>query len=177
MTEAVLRWALLTPLMHCIWTGSTSMWDQLGEALMRDQTETRLADSVDAEIYFAESWRLLSPGSSDALTAVIHMTVLTWEQGRGVLLPFPVSHHSGPKVCLDMPFPAPLSPATPSTCLQKNHSSFTSHTSRDLWKDAAICFVVVSVNMYYVSENACFPQWIKGISGVTETEWKFHHAF
>lgn len=53
------------------------MWDQLGEALMRDQTETRLADSVDAEIYFAEGWRLLSPGSSDALTAVIHMTVLT----------------------------------------------------------------------------------------------------
>lgn len=71
----------------------------------------------------AESRRPLSPGSSDALTVVIHMAVLTCEQGHGVLLPFPVSHHSGPKVCLDMPFPAPLSPETPSTRLQKNHSS------------------------------------------------------
>lgn len=130
--------------------------------------KTKLADSVEAEIDHAESLCLLSPGSSDALTAVIHMTVLTWEQGRGVLLPFPVSHHSGPKVCLDMPFPAPLSPATPSTCLQKNHSSFKSHTSRDLWKDAAICFAVVGVNLYYISKDACFLQWIKSISGRVE---------
>lgn len=40
--------------------------------------ETKLADSVEAETDLAESRRrLLSPGSSDALTAVIHMTVLT----------------------------------------------------------------------------------------------------
>lgn len=39
--------------------------------------KTKLADSVEAETDLAESWRLLSPRSSDALTAVIHMTVLT----------------------------------------------------------------------------------------------------
>lgn len=39
--------------------------------------ETKHADSVEAEIYLPESWHLLSPGSSVALTAVIHMTVLT----------------------------------------------------------------------------------------------------
>lgn len=100
----------------------------------------------------------LSPGSSDALSAVIHTTVLTCEQGRGVLLPFPASHHSGPKVCLDMPFPAPLSPATPSTCLQKNCSTFKSHTSRDVSKEATICFVVLIGNMYYISEDARFLQ-------------------
>ena len=109
---------------------------------------TKPADSVEAHTDLAESCPLLSCGSSDTLTAVIHMTVLTLEEGPSVLLPFPVSHHSGPKVCLDMPFAAPLSLATPSTCLQTNHSSFKFHTSRDLWKDAAICFVVVSTNMY-----------------------------
>lgn len=158
-------------MMHCTLTVSTSMWDQVDETRHKDllqiclihfkgfplknhamltnmAIETKLADSVETEIDLAESIHLLSPGSSDTLTAVIHMVVLTWEQGQGVLLPFPVSHHSGPKVCLDMPFPAPLSPATPSTCLQKNHSSFKSHTSRNPWKDATICFVVFSVNMY-----------------------------
>lgn len=39
--------------------------------------KTKLADSVEAEIDLAESRHLLSPGSSDALTAVIHMTALT----------------------------------------------------------------------------------------------------
>lgn len=88
------------------------------------------------------------PGSSNALAVVIHRAVLTWEQRQGVPLPFPVSHQSGPKFCLDMPFPAPFSPETPSSCLQKNHSSFKSCTSRELWKDAAISFVVDSMNMY-----------------------------
>lgn len=39
--------------------------------------KTRLSDSVEAEIDLAKSHYLLSPGSSDALTAVIQMTVLT----------------------------------------------------------------------------------------------------
>lgn len=91
---------------------------------------------------------------------------------HGVLLPFPVSHHSGPKVCLDMPFPAPFSPATPATCLQKNHSSFKSHTSRDLWKDAAICFVDVTVNTDYNAKNARFLQWIKSISAAEASAYQ-----
>lgn len=132
---------LFNPFQRMFWKRKHALLTNIGP-------ETKPADSVETETDLAVSTCLLSPGSSDTLTAVIHMAVLTWEQEQGVLLPFPVSHHSGPKVCLDMPFPAPLSPATPSTCLQKNHSSFKSHTSRNLWKDAAICFVLFSVNMY-----------------------------
>lgn len=39
--------------------------------------KTRFADSVEAEIELAKSHYLLSPGSSDALPAVVLMTVLT----------------------------------------------------------------------------------------------------
>lgn len=43
----------------------------------------------------------------------------------------------------------------------KNHTSFKSHTSRDPWKDAAICFA----NIYYISEDAPILQRIKSLSG------------
>ena len=118
--------------------------------------ETKLVILSKVGVYCLPALQSLSP-------LWFTWTVLTWEQGPGVLLPVPVSHHSGPKVCLDMPFPAPLSPETPSTRLQKNHSSFKSCTSRDPWKDAAISFVLVSVNMDWISENARFLPRIKSI--------------
>lgn len=45
--------------------------------------ETKRADFVKhrSQVDLAESWRRLSPGSLGILAAVIHMTVLTWEQG------------------------------------------------------------------------------------------------
>lgn len=47
----------------------------------------------------AVSWRLLSPRSSVALTAVIHMTVLTWEQGLEVsCYRFPCPITQGPSL-------------------------------------------------------------------------------
>lgn len=46
-----------------------------------------------------QSWRLLSPGSLVVLTAVIHMTVLTWEQGLEVsCYRFPCPITQGPSL-------------------------------------------------------------------------------
>lgn len=113
------------------------------------RSKTKPADSVEAETSLAESQYLLSPGSSDALTAVIHMTVLTWERGRGVLLPVSrVPSLSSLKSVWTCPSQHLSAPQRPSTCLQKSHSTFKSHTSREPWKDAAICSAAVSVNMY-----------------------------
>lgn len=105
VTEAVLKLSPLnsSDALHLNCGLSTSMWDQRGKALMREfitdlfnpfqriqkNRKKKLltymvlvqspADCVDTEIGLdlAESQHLLSLGSSVALTAVIHMTVLT----------------------------------------------------------------------------------------------------
>lgn len=47
---------------------------------------------------------LLFPGPTDALSALILMTALTWDSAEESCYRFPCSHHSGPRLCLDMPF-------------------------------------------------------------------------
>lgn len=51
-----------------------------------------------------KSLYLLFPGSSGTLTALILMTALTLDPAEVSCYRFPCSHHSGPKLCLDMPF-------------------------------------------------------------------------
>lgn len=51
-----------------------------------------------------KSLYLVFPGPSDTLTALILMTLLTWDPAEVSCYLFPCSHHSGPKLCLDMPF-------------------------------------------------------------------------
>lgn len=87
---------------------------------------------------------------------MIHLTVLTRAQSRGVPLPFPVSHHSGPgsvRTCPEQRLSAPqrLLPAFKGCTLPSK-----SRTSMELWKDAANCFVPVTQNTDYVSEKAHF---------------------
>lgn len=175
--------------MHCILTVSASMWVQFEKASMRekDLLQICLIHSKDLKKQvmqtnndgnkacwfcrrwdFAVSWRLLSPGSSFALTAVIHMTVLTWEQGLEVSrYHFPCPITQGPSLfghalhSTSQPHNAFYLPSKQPLFLQ------VSHFKRPV--EGCSNLLCACQREYVLSFRECSPQWLKSNSGPTES--------